>query len=93
MITRGLQAINGSGAHFLGALTLRCAPGEDWGGRRDSNPQQQAPQAWTLPLSYDHQPDRQARSIRRVRQVCCHVVRACPESVTERVPPGGINPQ
>jgi hypothetical protein len=27
-----------------------------WGGRRDSNPQQQAPQAWTLPLSYDHQP-------------------------------------
>ena len=29
---------------------------EGWGGRRDSNPQQQAPQAWTLPLSYDHQP-------------------------------------
>jgi hypothetical protein len=27
-----------------------------WGGRRDSNPQQQAPQAWTLPLSYDHRP-------------------------------------
>ena len=27
-----------------------------WGGQRDSNPQQQAPQAWTLPLSYDHQP-------------------------------------
>ncbi len=30
--------------------------GKKWGGRRDSNPQQQAPQAWTLPLSYDHQP-------------------------------------
>jgi hypothetical protein len=30
--------------------------GKGWGGRRDSNPQQQAPQAWTLPLSYDHQP-------------------------------------
>lgn len=29
-----------------------------WGGRRDSNPQQQAPQAWTLPLSYDHQSHR-----------------------------------
>ena len=33
-----------------------CASSEGWGGRRDSNPQQQAPQAWTLPLSYDHQP-------------------------------------
>ena len=31
---------------------------EKWGGQRDSNPQQQAPQAWTLPLSYGHQPDR-----------------------------------
>ena len=30
---------------------------ERWGGQRDSNPQQQAPQAWTLPLSYSHQPD------------------------------------
>ena len=30
--------------------------GEGWGGQRDSNPQQQAPQAWTLPLSYSHQP-------------------------------------
>src|ERR1700722_8219442 len=28
-----------------------------WGGQRDSNPQQQAPQAWTLPLSYGHQPE------------------------------------
>jgi hypothetical protein len=27
-----------------------------WGGQRDSNPQQQAPQAWTLPLSYGHHP-------------------------------------
>ncbi len=30
--------------------------GKEWGGQRDSNPQQQAPQAWTLPLSYGHQP-------------------------------------
>ena len=29
---------------------------EKWGGQRDSNPQQQAPQAWTLPLSYGHRP-------------------------------------
>lgn len=28
----------------------------EWGGQRDSNPQQQAPQAWTLPLSYGHRP-------------------------------------
>ena len=34
------------------------ALGDGWGGRRDSNPQQQAPQAWTLPLSYDHHPNR-----------------------------------
>src|SRR5471030_1622002 len=51
----------------FGSARLRCASArhfssslcsdEKWGGRRDSNPQQQAPQAWTLPLSYDHQPD------------------------------------
>ena len=29
---------------------------KNWGGQRDSNPQQQAPQAWTLPLSYSHRP-------------------------------------
>jgi hypothetical protein len=33
------------------------ASGGEWGGQRDSNPQQQAPQAWTLPLSYGHQPE------------------------------------
>src|SRR5712691_6377340 len=27
----------------------------EWGGRRDSNPQQPEPQSGALPLSYDHQ--------------------------------------
>lgn len=43
--------------HFL---ALHCAKGDvpttfTWGGRRDSDPQHPAPQAGTLPLSYDHQ--------------------------------------
>src|SRR6187431_1623512 len=38
------------------ALLLLCRGTRGWGGRRDSNPQQPAPQAGTLPLSYDHHP-------------------------------------
>ena len=66
----GLQAINGFGAHFLSALTQQLAAGEGWGGQRDLNPRQPDPQSGALTgLSYDHQPDKQARFIPRVRQV------------------------
>ena len=36
--------------HFVGAAITA----ESWGGRWDSNPQQQGSQPWTLPLSYGH---------------------------------------
>jgi hypothetical protein len=66
---------NGSG-HFRmldEQLTKTCnasegVKAEKWGGRRDSNPQQQAPQAWTLPLSYDHQPGAQISFSQEWRQ-------------------------
>jgi len=46
-------ALRASARHPFAFAALQ---GKGWGGRRDLNPQQQAPQAWTLPLSYDHQP-------------------------------------
>jgi hypothetical protein len=51
-----LQANTEQSAHFMGSLIKKDFLQRKWGGQRDSNPQQQAPQAWTLPLSYDHQP-------------------------------------
>jgi hypothetical protein len=46
-----------------------------WGGRRDSNPQQPAPQAGTLPLSYDHHPGRESSFMAVLRQVLHNISR------------------
>src|SRR5579862_1383632 len=51
------------------AVARSAVESEGWGGRRDSNPQQQAPQAWTLPLSYDHQPVWEVKFLSVARQV------------------------
>src|ERR1043165_677846 len=52
----------------LGIWDLGFGISVRWGGRRDSNPQQQAPQAWTLPLSYDHHPSGDNRFTAEERQ-------------------------
>src|SRR3954466_11879501 len=38
-------------------FSSRSTGNEKWGGRWDSNPQQQGSQPWTLPLSYGHHCD------------------------------------
>ena len=52
---RGIQCIRWPERPHYGLSHSAWKQAGRWGGRRDSNPQQQAPQAWTLPLSYDHQ--------------------------------------